>query len=235
MQLASFLQVWFVEGSFVGETFTCGERFLDWIGSHLPHLRHCCMTLLDVAVASGCIMLHHAAPRIVYLQTPQGGGKTEQEARVQATAIRLNYNAAAFPASKTKAICDHDIICKQLCCIRIILISQCIPIYNYFNIYIVWTKRNNTIQPDLVEASLEELKCADCWPWEKYREDGETERSPKPGSWHVLACLGIIRRLQNLPKGTWVVTKSWLAKTLRKSDRGNPHPLYSHLKMMYTM
>ena len=90
-----------------------------------------CMTLLDVAVASGCIMLHHAAPRIVYLQTPQGGGKTEQEARVQATAIRLNYNAAAFPASKTKAICDHDIICKQLCCIRIILISQCIPIYNY--------------------------------------------------------------------------------------------------------
>lgn len=49
------------------------------------------MTLLDVAVASGCIMLHHAAPRIVYLQTPQGGGKTEQEARVQATAIRLNY------------------------------------------------------------------------------------------------------------------------------------------------
>ena len=87
------------------------------------------MTLLDVAVASGCIMLHHAAPRIVYLQTPQGGGKTEQEARVQATAIRLNYNAAAFPASKTKAICDHDIICKQLCCIRTILISQCIPIY----------------------------------------------------------------------------------------------------------
>jgi hypothetical protein len=144
MQLASFLQVWFVEGSFVGETFTCGERFLDWIGSHLPHLRHrhytssnmwtsCgrCMTLLDVAVASGCILLHHAAPRIVYLQTPQGGGKTEQEARIQATAIRLNYNAAAFPASKTKAICDHDIICKQLCCIRIILISRCIPIYNY--------------------------------------------------------------------------------------------------------
>eukprot|EP00435_Cladocopium_sp_Y103_P012847 s564_g3.t1 len=69
-------EVWFVEGSFVGETFTCGER-------------------------------------IVYLQTPQGGGKTEQEARVQ--------------------------------------------------------------------ASLEELKCADCWPWEKYREDGETERSPKRG------------------------------------------------------
>ena len=50
-----------------------------------------CMTLLDVVVASGCIMLHHAAPRIVYLQTPQGGGKTEQEARVQATAIGLNY------------------------------------------------------------------------------------------------------------------------------------------------
>lgn len=69
-------EVWFVEGSFVGETFTCGER-------------------------------------IVYLQTPQGGGKTEQEARIQ--------------------------------------------------------------------ASLEELKCADCWPWEKYREDGETERSPKRG------------------------------------------------------
>ena len=69
-------EVWFVEGSFLGDTFTCGDR-------------------------------------IVYLQTPQGGGKTEQEARVQ--------------------------------------------------------------------ASLEELKCADCWPWEKYRQDGETERSPKRG------------------------------------------------------
>lgn len=34
-----------------------------------------------------------------------------------------------------------------------------------------------------LEASLEELKCADCWPWEKYRQDGETERSPKPGPW----------------------------------------------------
>jgi hypothetical protein len=56
-----------------------------------------------------------------------------------------------------------------------------ITVYPYTHIYIVWTKRNNTIQPDLVEASLEELKCADCWPWEKYREDGETERSPKPG------------------------------------------------------
>ncbi len=35
----------------------------------------------------------------------------------------------------------------------------------------------------LFEASLEELKCADCWPWEKYRQDGETERSPKLGPW----------------------------------------------------
>eukprot|EP00913_Durusdinium_trenchii_P020781 g19521.t1 len=69
-------EVWFVEGNFVGETFTCGER-------------------------------------IVFLQTPQGGLLTEQEARVQ--------------------------------------------------------------------AALEELKCADCWPWEKYRQDGETERSSKRG------------------------------------------------------
>jgi hypothetical protein len=147
MQLASFLQVWFVEGSFVGETFTCGERFLDWIGSHLPHLRHCCMTLLDVAVASGCIMLHHAAPRIVYLQTPQGGGKTEQEARVQATAIRLNYNAAAFPASarrsgatilKTTIYCIHCpfIIIYSCVCVRIhfTYISYSI-LYIYYTLY----------------------------------------------------------------------------------------------------
>ncbi|CAK9026693.1 unnamed protein product [Durusdinium trenchii] len=53
------------------------------------------------------------SPRIVFLQTPQGGLLTEQEARVQ--------------------------------------------------------------------AALEELKCADCWPWEKYRQDGETERSSKRG------------------------------------------------------
>ena len=47
-------------------------------------------TLHDVARCSCRFRLHHAAPRIVYLQTPQGGGKTEQEARVQATAIGLN-------------------------------------------------------------------------------------------------------------------------------------------------
>ena len=158
MQLASFLQVWFVEGSFVGETFTCGERFLDWIGSHLPHLRHfhytssnmwtsCgrCMTLLDVAVASGCIMLHHAAPRIVYLQTPQGGGKTEQEARVQATAIRLNYNAAAFPASARRS--GATILKTTIYCIHcpFIIIYSCVcantlHLYIIFNsIYIYYT------------------------------------------------------------------------------------------------
>lgn len=68
--------VWFVEGKFYGETFTCGER-------------------------------------IVHLQTPEGGAFSEQDARVK--------------------------------------------------------------------TALEDDKCADCWPWEKYREDGEIERSSKRG------------------------------------------------------
>ena len=68
--------VWFVEGIFNGEDFTCGER-------------------------------------ILYLQTEAGGLHTEQYARVK--------------------------------------------------------------------TALEDDKCADCWPWEKYREDGESERSPKRG------------------------------------------------------
>lgn len=68
--------VWFVEGLFLGEKFTCGER-------------------------------------IVYLQSPQGGLYTEQDARVK--------------------------------------------------------------------TALEDDKCADCWPWQKYREDGEVERSSKRG------------------------------------------------------
>ena len=38
-----------------------------------------------------------------------------------------------------------------------------------------------TEQEARVKTALENDLCADCWPWEKYREDGETERSAKRG------------------------------------------------------
>lgn len=38
-----------------------------------------------------------------------------------------------------------------------------------------------TEQEARVKAALENDICADCWPWEKYREDGNTERSAKRG------------------------------------------------------
>ncbi|CAE7032071.1 asl1 [Symbiodinium natans] len=38
-----------------------------------------------------------------------------------------------------------------------------------------------TEQEARVQTALENDICADCWPWEKYREDGETERSAKRG------------------------------------------------------
>ena len=79
----------------------------------------------------------------------------------------------------------------------------------------------NIMQQDLVEASLEELKCADCWPWEKYREDGETERSPKPGS-----------KSQHWPFARKISQRAtWIAKT-QQCDSGNPHP-YIHTSYLH--
>ncbi|CAJ1417638.1 unnamed protein product [Effrenium voratum] len=38
-----------------------------------------------------------------------------------------------------------------------------------------------TEQEARVQTALENDECADCWPWEKYRQDGETDRSSKRG------------------------------------------------------
>lgn len=90
---SSSLKVWFVEGSFLGDTFTCGDRQLvscvifQYILCLRPDMT--CYHILSPWMWAWQCAPFPLTPRIVYLQTPQGGGKTEQEARVQALTLAV--------------------------------------------------------------------------------------------------------------------------------------------------
>ena len=152
MPLASFLQVWFVEGSFVGETFTCGERFLDWIGSHLPRLQHChytssnMRTLHNVAWCGCSFRLHHAAPRCtedcVFANSPRRGQDRAGGSR-PGHRNTSQLQAAAFPASarrsgamilKTTIYCIH---CPFIIIYSYIYIHVCVCA-NTLHLYIIF-------------------------------------------------------------------------------------------------